>query len=237
MAMKPILITGVGRRLGLATAKALLADGWPIIGTYRTHYPELDELRAHGAVLYRIDLLDAAELATFIQWLRRECKGLRAIIHNASDWLAESAGQAPEVIFGQMMGIHAKVPYQLNLALADLLDSDEIGGADIIHVTDYVAQKGSAKHIAYAASKAALENLTLSFAAKLAPTIKVNSIAPAMMLFNEQDDAGYRQKSLAKALLPKAGGDMEFVSAVRYLLHSRYMTGSCLNLDGGRHVK
>ncbi|QUN06514.1 dihydromonapterin reductase [Shewanella yunxiaonensis] len=235
--MKPILITGVGRRLGLATAKALLAEGWPIIGTYRTHYPELDELRSHGAVLYRIDLLDAQALTTFIAWLRHECKGLRAIVHNASDWLADDAGLPVTEVFSRMMGIHAEVPYQLNLALADLLDSDEIGGADIIHVTDYVAQKGSAKHIAYAASKAALENLTLSFAAKLAPTIKVNSIAPAMMLFNEQDDAAYREKTLAKALLPKAGGDAEFVYAVRYLLHSRYMTGSCLNLDGGRALK
>lgn len=235
--MKPILITGVGRRLGLATAKALLADGWPVIGTYRSHYPELDELRSHGAVLYRIDLLQPQALTTFIDWIRQECKGLRAIVHNASDWLAEDAGVPVTEVFQLMMAIHAGVPYQLNLALAELLDTEEIGGADIIHVTDYVAQKGSAKHIAYAASKAALENLTLSFAAKLAPTIKVNSIAPAMMLFNEHDDATYREKSLAKALLPKVGGDMEFVSAVRYLLHSRYMTGSCLNLDGGRPLK
>lgn len=91
----------------------------------------------------------------------------------------------------------------MNLALAPLLETDEIGSRDIIHISDYVAQKGSKKHIAYAASKAALDNLTLSFAAKLAPGVKVNGIAPALMLFNEQDDSAYRQKALAKHYCPK----------------------------------
>ncbi len=60
--------------------------------------------------------------------------------------------------------------------------------ADIIHIGDYVSSRGSNKHIAYAASKAAQDNLTLSFAAKLAPKVKVNSVAPALLLFNEGDD-------------------------------------------------
>ena len=47
--------------------------------------------------------------------------------------------------------------------------------ADIIHISDYVAEKGS-KHIAYAAGKAALNNLTLSFSAMLAPKVKVNTV-------------------------------------------------------------
>ena len=52
--------------------------------------------------------------------------------------------------------------------------------SDIIHITDYVVERGSDKHIAYAASKAALDNMTRSFARKLAPEIKVNAIAPSL---------------------------------------------------------
>ncbi|MBP7664250.1 MAG: SDR family oxidoreductase, partial [Shewanella sp.] len=110
-------------------------------------------------------------------------------------------------------------------------------GSDVIHITDYVAEKGSQKHIAYAASKAALHNMTLSFAAKFAPEVKVNSIAPAMILFNAGDDAAYQQKTLAKALLPKEAGNEEIIDLVEYLLNSHYVTGRCHNVDGGRHLR
>ena len=83
-----------------------------------------------------------------------------------------------------MMNIHAKVPYLLNLALAPLLQNNATSHSDIIHLTDYVVEKGSPKHIAYAASKAALDNLTRSFSAKLAPKVKVNSVAPSLIIFN-----------------------------------------------------
>ncbi|BCV67737.1 dihydromonapterin reductase [Shewanella carassii] len=235
--MQPILITGIGKRLGLAMARNLMAQGYPLIGTYRSHYDSIDELKAAGAELYRVDLLRNSELNGLIAEVKSKHESLRAIIHNASDWMPERSDTDAAEVFNRMMQIHASVPYQLNLALAPLLQTDEIGSRDIIHISDYVAQKGSKKHIAYAASKAALDNLTLSFAAKLAPGVKVNGIAPALMLFNEQDDTAYRQKALAKALLPKEGGEQEMLAAVEYLMASRYMTGRTLSLDGGRPLK
>ena len=64
-----------------------------------------------------------------------------------------------------------------------------------------MVERGSDKHIAYAASKAALDNMTRSFARKLAPEVKVKSIAPSLILFNEHDDAEYRQQALNKSLM------------------------------------
>ena len=113
---------------------------------------------------------------------------------------------------------------------------DSEGPADIIHIGDYVSSRGSRKHIAYAASKAAQDNLTLSFAAKLAPAVKVNSIAPALVLFNEGDEPDYREKALSKSLLQREGGLDEIQGTVDYLLSSNYVTGRVLNLDGGRHL-
>ena len=114
--------------------------------------------------------------------------------------------------------------------------AEDRGYADIIHMSDYVASTGSHKHIAYAASKAALDNLTLSFASKYAPLVKVNSIAPALLMFNPQDDSAYREKALKKSLLGVAPGESEGVNAIRYLLDSRYLTGKTIALDGGRHL-
>lgn len=236
----PIIITGVGKRIGYALAKHFLAQGQQVIGTYRSHYPSIDELQALGATLIQCDFYDNVQVQNLIDQLGQYPK-IRAIIHNASDWLADNSQTftASEVI-QRMMQVHVSVPYQLNLALASQLQAaaeEKIGASDIIHITDFVAEKGSAKHIAYAASKAALHNLTLSFAAKFAPEVKVNSIAPAMILFNDGDDAAYQQKTLAKALLPKEAGNEEIIDLVEYLLNSRYVTGRSHHVDGGRHLR
>ena len=90
--------------------------------------------------------------------------------------------------------------------------------------------------MAYAASKAALENLTYSFARALAPNVKVNAIAPALLMFNQHDDEPYRQKALRKSLLQCEPGAEEMSNAVQYLLNSRYITGKVIALDGGRQL-
>ena len=103
-------------------------------------------------------------------------------------------------------------------------------------MSDYVASTGSKKHIAYAASKAAIDNLTLSYASKYAPLVKVNSIAPALLIFNHSDGDYYRRKAVKKSLLGIVPGQAEGVNAIRYILNSRYLTGKTIGLDGGRHL-
>jgi dihydromonapterin reductase/dihydrofolate reductase len=232
----PILITGVGRRAGLHLARTFLARGRAVIGTYRSERPELDELRDAGADLQRCDFYDQQDVERLAQSIAESYPALRAVIHNASDWLPDEGEIPVAEVMRLMMQVHVSAPYQLNLALAPLLEA-AADTADIIHIGDYVSARGSRKHIAYAASKAAQDNLTLSFAARLAPKVKVNSIAPALLLFKEGDDEAYREKALAKSLLQREAGLDELQRAVDYLLDSRYVTGRILHLDGGRHLQ
>lgn len=231
-----ILITGIGKRLGLALAQALLADGYRVIGSYRRETVALEALRAAGAELIECDFDQPEQLAALQQQVIANHSSLRALIHNASDWLPDNAPDGHARIMERMMQVHVSVPYQLNLALSPLLEACDDGG-DIIHITDYVATRGSSKHIAYAASKAALSNMTLSFAAKLAPQIKVNEIAPALLKFNEGDDDSYKARALKKALIPREGGFEEVIDTVQWLMNSNYVTGRTLHLDGGRHLR
>ncbi len=233
----PIFITGVGKRIGYAVAKQFLDANQPIIGTYRTEYESITELRQRGAELYPCDLYDDAQIRTLLNAIKEKHTSLRAIIHNASDWLPDNTALSPATTLQKMMQIHVSTPYQINLELADLLNANSAEFSDIIHLTDYVVEKGSKKHIAYAASKAALSNMTLSFSTLLAPKVKVNSIAPAMILFNPDDDAEYRSKTLKKSLMEIEPGVQEVVEAIQYLLNSRYVTGRTLHVDGGRHLK
>jgi dihydromonapterin reductase/dihydrofolate reductase len=170
----------------------------------------------------------------FIAALKEQTDSLRAIVHNASEWLAETQGDEGDV-FMRMFNVHMLAPYLINLHCADLLRRSET--ADIIHIGDDVTRKGSSKHIAYCASKAGMDNLTLSFSARYAPTIKVNGIAPAMLMFQPDDDAAYRTKTLAKSALGIEPGPDVIYQTIRYLMDNPYVTGTTLTVNGGRHVK
>ena len=233
-ATAPILITGAAQRVGLHCARRLLEDGQPVIATYRTERPGVQTLRDLGATVLFADLSSEAGILGCIEQLKQHTDRLRAIVHNASAWLAEVPGAETDA-FSAMFGVHMLAPYLINLHCAELLQRST--PADIVHISDDVTRKGSSKHIAYCATKAGLESLTLSFAAKYAPAIKVNGIAPALLLFNPEDDAAYRAKALAKSALGIEPGSEVLYQSLRYLLDNPYVTGTTLTVNGGRHVK
>ncbi|AHY43985.1 dihydromonapterin reductase [Stutzerimonas decontaminans] len=233
MHQAPILITGASQRIGLHCAERLLEDGFPVIVTYRRERDSIDRLRTLGAHTLKADFSDEAGITGFIAALRQQTASLRAIVHNASEWRPDAPGQEAEA-FRQLFQVHMLAPYLINLHCADLLRHG--GPADIVHIGDDVTRKGSKKHIAYAASKAGLDNLTLSFAASLAPAIKVNGIAPALIQFNADDDAEYRRKALAKSALGIEPGAEVIYQSLRYLLDNPYVTGTTLTVNGGRHL-
>lgn len=229
----PVLITGGTQRIGLALTEHFLNQSVPVIVTYRRPKSALNTLAQRGATLIQADFTQKSQVERLILQIKSQTSALRAIIHNASDWASESADDHDFDLIERMMQVHVYAPYRINMALADQL----MPAGDIIHFTDYVQDTGSDKHTAYAASKAALHNLTLSFAKKLAPQVKVNSIAPSLLMFNEKDDLAYRRQADAKHLLSPAPGAYEAVSAVDYLLNSDYITGQTLHLNGGRHLR
>ncbi|EJN35516.1 dehydrogenase of unknown specificity, short-chain alcohol dehydrogenase like protein [Pseudomonas sp. GM78] len=230
----PILITGAGQRVGLHCAQRLLEDGHRVIFSYRSERPGVQTLRDLGAIGLFADFSSEAGILTFISELKTHTDSLRAIIHNASEWLAETPG-TDATAFTRMFSVHMLAPYLINLHCADLLELSS--PADIVHIGDDVTRKGSSKHIGYCASKAGLDSLTLSFAARYAPGIKVNGIAPALLLFNADDDAAYRAKVLAKSALGIEPGSEVIYQSLRYLLDNPYVTGTTLTVNGGRHIK
>lgn len=230
----PILITGASQRVGLHCALRLLDAGQPLIVSYRREREGLATLRERGAICLPADFADEAGILTFIEQVKDHTDSLRAIIHNASDWISEAPGHEAEA-FRQLFSVHMLAPYLINLHCAPLLERSQ--PADIIHISDDVARKGSARRIAYSASKAGLDNLTLSFAARFAPAIKVNTIAPALVMFNAEDDADYRTRTLAKSALGIEPGPDVIYQGIRYLLDNPYVTGTTLTVNGGRHLK
>ncbi len=234
----PIVVTGGAQRLGLAVALTLARSTFPVVITYRSPRPILNSLKQKGIEAIRADFSSDSGVHELAEALHKRYTSLRAIIHNASEWVPEGDGFDDSTLIRRMLTVHVIAPYLLNQACGTLLrrHGEAHGYADIIHMSDYVASTGSEKRIAYAASKAALDNLTLSFAKKYAPLVKVNSIAPALLMFNDGDNLAYREKARKKSLLGIVPGESEGVNAVRYVLESRYLTGKTIAIDGGRHL-
>jgi dihydromonapterin reductase/dihydrofolate reductase len=248
----PIIITGATQRVGLYCALHLQQLGYQVVTTYRREQENVRTLRERGIDCIAVDFTDLEQTCGFIEQIQTKYPSIRALIHNASVWQKDhpkpvqlqgealrAAVRADMTLFDDMHLIHSRLPYVLNRALLPQLyaGAETFGGADIIHMSDFVAAHGSQKHQAYASSKAALENLTLSFARVLAPHIKVNAIAPALLMFNERDDADYRAEQLAKSLMQIEPGAGEVLATLCYLLQSRYVTGQVVAVDGGRGLK
>lgn len=230
----PILITGASQRIGLHCAERLLDDGHTLIVTYRTEREGIANLRQRGALALPADFSNETGILAFIELLHSHTDSLRAIVHNASDWLDETPGQEAAA-FQQLFNVHMLAPYLINLHCEPLLRRST--PADIVHISDDVTRKGSAKRPAYCASKAGLDSLTLSLAARFAPQIKVNGIAPALIMFNPHDDADYRSKTLNKSALGIEPGPQVIYQSLRYLLDNPYVTGTTLTVNGGRQLK
>ncbi|MFC0336518.1 dihydromonapterin reductase / dihydrofolate reductase [Kushneria avicenniae] len=237
MSQSPILVTGGGQRLGRYCAERLHDDGHPVIITYRRERPAIEALRARGITALYADFSSEAGILDFVARLKAQTGALRAIIHNASHWQRDEDSPSCGEDFALMFQVHMQAPYLINLHAHALLMACPEPMRDIIHITDYSAAHGSRQHMAYAATKAGLENLALSMAGRFAPDIKVNAIAPAGIMLNAEDGDDYLAHLNRRSALPAVPGPRVIWQGVRYLLDSPFVTGATLPVDGGRHVK
>jgi dihydromonapterin reductase/dihydrofolate reductase len=231
-----VIVTGAGRRLGAALVAHALAQGWQVIGVYRTRTPEVVDLQQRGAVMIAADLATDAGVAQCIADIRQQVVSVRALIHNASIWHTDAHMQVNVGLRDATYHLHVFAPHTMNLALSDVLSAGD-GVADIIHITDANAPFAKADHALYVASKAAMESMMRSHAQRLAPQVKVNAIAPGLLAFHTTDDATYRAHRLSKIPLGFEPGFGVVVDAVQYVMQCAYMTGQVLTLDGGQAIQ
>lgn len=234
-----ILITGAAKRLGKYLALNLASKGNKLVITYNTSSEQdLAELKKAGIHCIKADLTNKEDLEFLSVEVKKNFPDLSAIIHNAALWLPNSIKIDEELTnFEIMYKLNMQAPLYLNQVFEKTLIASATkrkSTSNIIHITDAVVQKTAQNHIAYAATKAGLEYLSKSFARKFAPFIRVNSIAPSLLAYNIGDSDEYKIKAQKKSLLPPAPGFGVALKSVEYILNNEYLTGTSLNLDGGR---
>ena len=228
----PIIVTGGGTRLGHALARYYLYNDQPVIITYRTPRPEVDQLQALGATCICADFSTDEGIYHLGRQLVDICPKLKSIVHNASSWLKDPGVFSDLHSLALMMRIHVGAPMILSDLMRPALLKSE--NPSVVNISDHVANRGSDRHMAYAASKSAMLNLTKSQAKKYAPGIRVNALCPALLEFRDDDDLEYRKMAIAKSPLKRVPGFQVAIESICYLQENQYTTGTILPLDGGR---
>ncbi|TKB58193.1 SDR family oxidoreductase [Ferrimonas aestuarii] len=229
--MQPIaVITGCGRRLGAYLTEQLLERGYRVYGQYLSSCPKVDD--NPDFIATQVDFRDASQVAQWRDQLLTELPRLDLLVNNASMYLPDEAG-APVAQLRSMMQIHVEAPWMLVNALAPLLSS---AGGCIVNLTDIYIHHPNEHCSAYCASKAALDNLSQSWAKQLAPKVRVNTIEPGPILFLDEHSDAYRQQILAKTPLKVEGGLEPIWQALWMMLNNPYMTGARIKVDGGRSL-
>ncbi|MCX4189719.1 SDR family oxidoreductase [Methylophaga sp. OBS3] len=233
----PVLVTGCSRRVGFHIAKRLHEDGYRVLAHYRTDTDDVEALRQLGISVIQADFSDAAAILTFVQSLKTRFPAYRAVIHNASSFTpTESDLSLAAEQYQGFFNVHMLAPFLINQGIAEQLQGENGDPADIVHITDINVENPTPNFDSYGTTKAGLQNMTLALAKKLAPRVKVNSVAPGPVLFTESHSEAVRQAMLSETPLAREGGAEPVYLAIRSLLQNPFMTGVSIPVDGGRRL-
>lgn len=236
------LVTGSARRIGAAIARRLHADGYRLAlhyghstGEAQALAAELDAQRADSAHPLQAELAHFDRLPELVAHVIGRFGRLDALVNNASAFFPTPFGSSVPQQFDALFAVNVRAPYFLSQAAAPHLQAT--GGA-IVNLGDVYAGRALAEHALYAMSKAALEQMTRSLALELAPSVRVNAVAPGAVLWPEQGKPeAERQAMLERTPLQRIGRADDIAETVRWLLRdAHYVTGQVLRVDGGRSL-
>lgn len=233
------LVTGGARRVGAAIVRAFAAKGDAIVLHHGSSPIEAEqlaaELRGQGTPVHIVaaDLRDASAPARVIDEAMRAFGKLDVVVSSASVMLNQPFDSVTSDEWDAVCDVNLRAPFFLSQAAARVLPD----GGCIIHMCDHLAQEARFPHlIVHQATKAGVANLVTTLAGALAPRIRVNGVAPGLVL----KPADMSEEKLAAFLrdvpMRRSGTPEDVAHAILYLVEASYVTGTVLKVDGGRHL-
>jgi len=238
LAGKTALITGAAKRIGAATAQALAAAGATAVLHYRDSAAEAEALaqdiqKTGGAALtVQADFSNPASAEALFEEVRQLAGRIDFLINNASIFRAQEMNDVQPHDFYENININALAPFILARAFA----KQGRPGA-IINLLDTRIASYDNYHFAYHLSKRMLADITRAMALEFAPQVRVNAVAPGVVLPPEGEDTAYLERLSKTNPLQTHGSAEEVAQAICFLLQSPFITGQILYIDGGRHLK
>ena len=236
-----VLVTGASRGLGRAIAEAFAEEGARVGIGYRTNDAEakrslgLVEAAGGSGVLLKFDVRDfAAVEAAFASF--SEGGALDVLVNNAAvlrDQFAAflSPSEWDEVIAVNLNGTF----YCCRTALRGMLSRRR---GSIVNVASIAAIRATPGQANYAASKGAVQSLTATLGAEVAPRgIRVNAVVPGVLTsgMGQRLDRRIAERALAAVPIARFGDAREVARVVLFLAsdEASYIVGQCIVVDGG----
>ena len=222
---KNILVVGGSSGIGLALSQKLAGEGNTVYATYLNHPSESETIRFH-----RLDVREQAIDTGFLPDVLHGmvyCPGsisLRPFSRiSANDFLSD---------FDLQVGGLVRV-------LQSVLPKLKSGNGSVVTFSSVAASSGMAFHTQVSATKSALEGITRSLAAELAPSVRVNCIAPSLTdtplaaaLLNTPEK---REANAQRHPMKRVGEAADIAAMAAFLLseNARWITGQVMRVDGG----
>lgn len=135
-----------------------------------------------------------------------------------------------------VMAVNLRAPYLLSRTLGMAMKAR--GGGVIINIGDAGTARPYPDHLPYLVSKAALEAMTRALALELAPEVRVNTVAPGTVLWNEAHPPVWEAAARRRTLTGALGTPDEVAAMVVHLVrHGDFCTGSTFTVDGGAGIR
>jgi len=233
---KTALVTGGARRIGRATSLALAGRGANVVVHYNRSVGDaaelVDELTALNvrAAGVQADLGDPQSVATLIARATEAVGPLDILVNNASVFDPTALRDPSPELLDRNVQINAAAPIRLTKDFASL----DRGGS-VTNMLD-ATLIGDKTHSAYHESKQMLLDDTERSAVALAPRVRVNAVAPGLILPAPGQDPTEFEALAATNPLSRIGRVEDVVAATLFLITTDFVTGQILFVDGGKHL-
>lgn len=240
LAGRVALVTGAGRRIGQAIAVALGARGMRVVVHYNGSAKgahDTARLIQDAGGRARIVQADLSDLAAAERLVDRavDAEGeLFALVNSAAIMLRTPVGDTTPRAWEEMFAINVRAPYFLAQRAAPALRSAR---GVIVNIADLAAFETWPAYVPHAMTKAAIVQMTRGLARALAPEVRVNAVAPGVVLLPDAWGEEDAERLRATTPLQRLGTPDDVAGAVAYLLEADYVTGEVITVDGGRRIR
>lgn len=229
------LITGAAKRVGRLTALHLAGKGYAIALHYNSSREDAqtaaEEIRRLGVPAYPLqaDLSDEQAVHTLFQQLDDIPHQPKVLVNSAAVMARSDLLQVAVEDWDGLMNLNARAVWLTSREVSKRMKE----GGTIINISDVGARKNWTGYGAYVVSKAAVETITRLMAKQLAPAIRVNAIAPGLLMRGVDLSDVEWQALIEKVPMRKVGEIGQFLDTLDFLLSNEYITGEVISLSGG----